>query len=88
MASDCNDPKCYALNRHTATGVDGLNYTMVATDLWVERLSCTYTESVASAAGWLTTASVSNFRVGDWMEGGITRGHLEGYGCVPTTHAY
>ncbi|MCJ8306757.1 MAG: DUF5011 domain-containing protein [Nitrosopumilus sp.] len=65
----CNDPHCYALERHRQNFVDGLEYDLAAPDLWIDRNTCT---DIAVSTGWLISASNS-----EWAEAGVTKGYLQ-----------
>ena len=76
----CDDPHCYALSQSSRSSpVDGLQYTLDSPDLYVDRNQCA---NIAVSTGWLITTT------GEWIESGVTKGHVENVGCVTKLSTY
>ena len=76
----CDDLHCYALSQSSRSSpVDGIRYTLDSPDLYIDRNQCV---NIAVSTGWLITTT------GEWIESGVTKGHVENVGCVTKLSTY
>lgn len=81
----CDDPHCYALMQSIAT-VEGLEYKLDSPDLHIDISACS---NIAVSTGWLVGNQLpQNNNLVEWVESGVTTGHVKNVGCVVELRTY
>ncbi len=82
----CDNPHCYALQQTSrSTSIQGIEYELDSPDLWVDRTACA---NIAVSTGWLVANTLSGNSGHEWVESGVTKGHIENVGCVTLLSTY